>query len=58
MLNKNLECLRFINMKKLLNKHTTIINLVLPRLKLNGNVFHINHVVHKKVRFLSPLIQE
>jgi len=32
-----------------------IINLVHSRLNLNGNVFHIDNVVHKMVRFLSPL---
>jgi hypothetical protein len=52
---KNFECLRFIDMYKLLNKHIKIINLVHLRLNLNDNVFHIDHVVHKKVRFLSPL---
>jgi hypothetical protein len=42
-------------MKKLLNTHIKIINLVHLRLNLNGNAFQIDHVVHKKVRFLSPL---
>ena len=32
-----------------------IINLVHSRLNLNGNVFHIDHLVHKMVRFLSLL---
>ena len=48
---KNLECLI---LKKLLNKEIKIINLVHSRLKLNGNIFHMDHVVHEKVRFPSP----
>ena len=42
-------------MYKLLNKHIKIINLVHLSLNLNGNVFHIYHVVHKKEIFLSLL---
>ena len=52
---KHFECFRLIDMSKLLNKHIKIINLVHLSLNLNGNVFHIDHVLHKKVRFLSPL---
>ena len=39
----------------MLNKEIKIINLVNSRLKLNGNIFHMDHIVHEKVRFPSPL---